>query len=159
MTQSANNIELCGGGDPWLLPDHFGQAIHEVIADLAAVGAHRRRSQIVPVVSRALQRRSTASPALRRRLTALATIYAELFAPPQIVRLLGTEVEFFGARFDVVWTTGDHQWADEIKSVGDRLTRQLAQQCQHQLQAGRAQWEQRSWACALCGCRPRAVNY
>lgn len=127
-------------GDPWLMPDHFGKAVHEVIADLAALADHRRRSQIASLVSQALERRSTASPALRRRLTALATIYADRFAPPHLVRLLGAEVDFFGARFDLVWNTGTHLWADEIKSAGDRLTPQLADQCQHQLQAGQARW-------------------
>lgn len=77
---------------------------------------------------------------MRRRLTALATIYADRFAPPQLARLVGAEVEYFGARFDLVWTTGTHLWADEIKSAGNRLTPQLAHQCQRQLQAGRAQW-------------------
>ncbi|MDQ3675561.1 MAG: hypothetical protein M3401_01975 [Actinomycetota bacterium] len=127
-------------GDPWLTPDHFGQAAHEVIADLAALADHRRRSQIVSLVSEALERRSTASPALRRRLTALATIYADGFAPPQPARLLGAEVEFFGVRFDLVWNTGTHLWADEIKSAGSRLTPQIAHQCQRQLHAGQARW-------------------
>ncbi len=127
-------------GDPWLMPDHFGRAIHEVIADLAAVVDHPRRRQIVPAVSQALERRSTASPALRRRLTAMATVYVDRFAPPQLVHLLGTEVEFTGVRFDLVWTIGAHQWADEIKSAGDRLTPRLAHQCQRQLTAGAERW-------------------
>jgi len=122
------------------MPDHFGRAIHEVIADLAAVVDHPRRRQIVPAVSQALERRSTASPALRRRLTALATVYVDRFAPPTLVRLLGTEVEFNGVRFDLVWTIGAHQWADEIKSAGDRLTPRLAHQCQRQLTAGAERW-------------------
>lgn len=127
-------------GDPWLLPDYFGKAVHEVVADLAAIRAHRRRSQIVPMVSQALDRRATAGPALRRRLTGLATTYADLFAPPQQVHLLGAEVALADARFDLLWTTGTHQWADEIKSAGDRLTEQLARQCERQLRAGSAEW-------------------
>lgn len=127
-------------GDPWLTPDHFGQAVHEVITDLAAVSQRRRQSEIVAAVTRALVRRSTASPALRRRLTALATTYVDRFMPLGTVRLLGAEVEAIGARFDLIWTTGSYHWADEIKSAGDRLTERLAQQCQRQLDAGEECW-------------------
>lgn len=68
----------------------------------------------------------------------MATVYVDPFAPPQLVHLLGTEVEFTGVRFDLVWTIGAHQWADEIKSAGDRLTPRLAYQCQ--LTAGAERW-------------------
>lgn len=126
-------------GDPWLRPDHFGQAVHEVITDLAAA-SQRCESEVVAAVTRALVRRSTASPALRRRLTALATTYADRFMPLGAVCLLGAEVEAIGARFDLIWTTGSYHWADEIKSAGDRLTERLAQQCQRELDAGDERW-------------------
>lgn len=127
-------------GDPWLIPDRLGRAIHEVIADIAGHDAACTDRQIVEAVSRALERRSTAGPALRRRLTAMATTYYEQLAPPSTARFVGAEVELDDVRFDLLWTTGTHVWVDELKSVGDRLTERLVGQCERQLKAGILCW-------------------
>jgi len=128
------------GGDGWLVPDRFGRAIHEVIADIASRHGRPTDRQIVDAVSRALSRRSTGGPALRRRLTSMATTYCARSLPPSAAQLLGAEVEVGNVRFDLLWTDGTHVWVDELKSVGCRLTEQLATQCDRQVDAGILRW-------------------
>lgn len=130
-------------GDPrdgdQLMPDRLGRATHEVICELAAE-RHRDRARVADAVSRALTRRGTANPALRRRLTNLAHIYLNGLVPPGEVALVGHELTVGEVRMDLVWATDGRVWADELKTTGGRMTPPLAAQCARQLRAGTARW-------------------